>query len=219
MSSVKVVAVGDGTVGKTSTLMSYSSNRFPHDYTPTVFDNVSQNTHTSHLTPHTSHLTSFDSLSTSHDQYQANLLVDGRPVSMCLWDTAGQGDYDRLRPLSYRNTDCFLLMFSVINPESFFNITNKWVIELNLYCPQAPIVLVGTQIDMRGKVQENGRDKARMVTSLVQGEQLAKEIGAVKYVECSAMTQEGLKQVFELAVRAALKQRLVTEPKGCCTIL
>lgn len=52
-------------------------------------------------------------------------MVDGRPISLGLWDTAGQEDYDRLRPLSYPQTDVFLICFSIVSPPSFDNVKAK----------------------------------------------------------------------------------------------
>ena len=66
---------------------------------------------------------------------------------MVLWDTAGQEDYERLRPLSYSDTDVLLMCYSVDNPDSFINITDKWAPELRYYCPHIPIILVGKYIN------------------------------------------------------------------------
>lgn len=113
--------------------------------------------------------------------------------------STGQEDYDRLRPLSYPQTDVFLVCFSVTSPASFENVKEKWFPEVHHHCPGVPCLIVGTQIDLRDDSQvleKLQRQKQRPITS-EQGERLARELGAVKYVECSALTQKGLKNVFD----------------------
>lgn len=85
------------------------------------------------------------------------------------------------------------------SPASFENVKEKWFPEVHHHCPGVPCLIVGTQIDLRDDpqvIEKLSRQKQRPVTS-EQGERLARELGAVKYVECSALTQKGLKNVFD----------------------
>ena len=126
-------------------------------------------------------------------------MIGDDPYTLGLFDTAGQEDYDRLRPLSYPQTDVFLVCFSVTSPASFENVKEKWFPEVHHHCPGVPCLIVGTQIDLRDDPQvleKLQRQKQRPVAP-EQGERLARELGAVKYVECSALTQKGLKNVFD----------------------
>ncbi|XP_022332035.2 cell division control protein 42 homolog [Crassostrea virginica] len=174
---VKCVLVGDGAVGKTSLVVSYTTNGYPTEYTPTAFDNFS-----------------------------VEVKVDQTPVHLQLCDTAGQDDFDSLRPLCYPGTDVFLLCFSVVTPTSFHNVAEKWVPEIRKHCPKAPIVLVGTQCDLRNDVKvliELAHYKEEPVPA-EDAERLAESIGAT-YMECSALTQKNLKEVFDTALLSALR--------------
>ena len=68
-----------------------------------------------------------------------------------LWDTAGQENFDKIRILSYENTKCFIVCFSVVDGVSFSNVKNLWVEEVRQHQPSAKILLVGTKSDLRGK--------------------------------------------------------------------
>eukprot|EP01083_Nonionella_stella_P176817 619659_1 len=184
MQNVKCVIVGDGAVGKTCLLISYTTNAFPGDYIPTVFDD-----------------------------YSANVMVDGKPVQLGLWDTAGQSDYDRLRPLAYPQTDIFLVCYSVISKASFENIKSKWIPEITKHCQEAAFIIVGTKTDLRH--DEQIKAKMDKLYTKKEGIQLAKEVNAHSYMECSALTQDGLKDLFNETIRAALTKHTHKKEKRC----
>jgi len=178
-SKVKCVLVGDGTVGKTSLIVSYTTSGFPAEYVPTAYD-----------------------------KYNVLVTVNREPVQLQLCDTAGQDDFDRLRPLSYPGVDVFLLCFSIVNPMSFLNVKEKWFPELQSNEPGVPIVLVGTQLDLRNDVRvlvELAGYGERPVSE-DEGRSAAADIGAMAYIECSALTQKNLKEVFDSALTAAFSR-------------
>lgn len=189
---IKLVVVGDSAVGKTCLLISYATDKFPDDYVPTVFEN-----------------------------YTAQMDLEGEPILLHLWDTAGQEDYDRLRPLSYPQTDVFLICFSIISPASFENVKAKWHPEIQHHNPNTPIILVGTKLDLREDKEtiERLAEKRLAPITYQQGMNMMKEIKAVKYLECSALTQKGLKTVFDEAIRAVIAPKDTKKKKSGCTLL
>jgi len=186
----KLVIVGDGACGKTCLLIVFSKDQFPEVYVPTVFEN-----------------------------YVADIEVDGKQVELALWDTAGQEDYDRLRPLSYPDTDVILMCFSIDSPDSLENIPEKWTPEVKHFCPNVPIILVGNKKDLRNDpntIKELGKMKQEPVKP-EEGRAMAEKINAFAYLECSAKSKEGVREVFETATRAALQVK--KRKKKPCSIL
>jgi len=186
----KLVIVGDGACGKTCLLIVFSKDQFPEVYVPTVFEN-----------------------------YVADIEVDGKQVELALWDTAGQEDYDRLRPLSYPDTDVILMCFSIDSPDSLENIPEKWTPEVRHFCPNVPSILVGNKRDLRndaGTIHELAKMKQEPVTN-DHARTISEKIGAFAYLECSAKTKDGVWEVFETATRAALQVK--KKKKGLCCLL
>ena len=140
---------------------------------------------------------------------------------MGLWDTAGQDDYDRLRPLSYPDTDVFLICFSLVNPNSFANVADKWHPEISHHAPGVPKILVGTKLDLRDNTVEVEKLRARKQApvSAAQGEFMRKKVGAMSYKECSALTQQGLKDIFDEAIKVVLFPESQSKKKSKCTLL
>ena len=149
-------------------------------------------------------------------------MVDNKPIQLGLWDTAGQEDYDRLRPLSYPQTDVFLLCFAVTSPESFQNIHKKWHPEIQSHAPNVPFVIVGTKVDLRSNDQTLKLldQRSQKPVTYEEGQELADQLKAYKYVECSALTQEGLKAVFDCAIRCVREseKKPKKKPYRRCTI-
>ncbi|TWW72198.1 rho-related GTP-binding protein RhoV-like [Takifugu flavidus] len=174
--------VGDGAVGKTSMVISYIFNGYNSDYRQTAFDVFTGLVH-----------------------------VNGVPTRIKLIDSAGQEEFGHLRSLCYAHVDVFILCFSLVNPVSFQNIASKWILQIRGGNRTAPIILVGTQSDLCQNVDilillaQRG---TKPVTES-QARRLARRIRASDYLECSALTQHNLKDVFDSAVSAAIKRKEV----------
>ncbi|CAG8832995.1 12582_t:CDS:2, partial [Gigaspora margarita] len=159
----------------TDFLVTYITGRCPETFVPTVFEN-----------------------------YSKNVIIGGEPCCLSLWDTSGNEDFDRLRPLSYDQTDVFLICFSVVSPDSFDNLKEKWFPEMQHFCPGIPFLIIGTKIDLRDdplEIRWLSRYDQRPITS-EEGRKLAQKLGAIKYVECSARTQRSVENVFDETISA-----------------
>ncbi|KAI1825683.1 Rho type small GTPase [Xylaria intraflava] len=231
----KLVIVGDGACGKTCLLIVFSKGTFPEvslrhfslhlDAPPSQERPPASYQRDPFPRPPTHHTANFlvprVYVPTVFENYVADVEVDGKHVELALWDTAGQEDYDRLRPLSYPDSHVILICFAIDSPDSLDNVQEKWISEVLHFCQGLPIILVGCKKDLRydPKTIEELRKTSQKPVSPEEGEDIRKKIGAYKYLECSAKTNEGVKEVFEHATRAALLSRSRPKKGPRCLIL
>ena len=187
--TLNIVTVGDGDTGKTCLLMSFKGERFPTKYIPTVFET-----------------------------YTHDLHIEGVDIEVGLWDTAGQEGYDRLRPLAYPKCDCFVICYAIDNPDSLSNVREKWLPELERYSPHVPRILVATKKDIRRRTLAimdflNG-NKAHKIVSYEEGLCMAASIGATRFIETSALLNDGVREAFEETSRVALEAKKRKKEKG-----
>ncbi|KAK8885722.1 hypothetical protein M9Y10_041174 [Tritrichomonas musculus] len=165
---IRIVAIGDGAVGKTCMLLVFKGDPFPEDYEPTIFEN-------------------FHEIRT----------FQGKQYNLHLWDTAGQEEYDRLRPMSYAKCDVALICFALDNPDSLKSVTSQWILEIREYCPKAPVILIGTKSDLWNPDEEGAITQSQI-------DDVAKQINAFKTINCSARNNENICDIFDLAIGAYL---------------
>ncbi|XP_010875870.1 rho-related GTP-binding protein RhoF [Esox lucius] len=192
---LKIVIVGDGGCGKTSLLMVYAKGDFPEKYAPSVFE-----------------------------KYVTTVTYGGKEIRLNLYDTAGQDDYDRLRPLSYQNANLVLICYDVTNPTSFENVLIKWYPEVNHFCRDVPVILIGCKTDLRKDKERTRKLKAmdQAPITYTQGEETRQHMSSELYLECSAKYRENVEDIFREATKKALafsrKARHRTKKKHCVVL-
>ncbi len=200
-------------------ISTYFNGKFPLEYIPTV-----------------------------HEQHEIEfLVVDKKVVGLNIFDTAGQEEYDRLRSLLYPDMDIAIVVFSLAEKDSELkssleNVKTKWVPEIKHFRSDVPFVLVGTKKDLRDQFilnpskvpeiksitrKEKGEELKKSsqkskshLNDFAVGQRFADSVGASKYMECSALTLSGLKDVFDEVCRIAISQKKAKKPWfRKCTIL
>lgn len=170
LSQIKISLVGDSGVGKTSMLIAYTTNFFPVGNPPAGFNSYTQ-----------------------------NLLYEGSPTLLELADTPGSEDHDRLRPLSYPDSDVAAIGFAIDRRSSFDAVSERWLPEIRQHLPSVPWVLVGMKADLR---DQSDMAHAPEISS-TEAAALAQALGAFAYIENSALTQHNLAESFQTMIRAA----------------
>ena len=188
----KMVIVGDSFCGKTCLCYMFVTDRFPEEEVPTIFDGG----------------------------YVGTINVGEKTVELAFWDTVGDEKYDRLRPVSYQFTDVILMCFCIDTPDSLANVLKKWTPEVRHFCPNVPIILVGNKKDLRND-ENTKRELSKMKQEPVKSEDgslMCERIKAYTYLECSAKTKEGVRNVFTTAARAALVTNEKRNKRKCCIV-
>ena len=203
---IKCVVVGDGGVGKTKLICAQALGQ--------SIQPEPKRTHMHCI--HGSHKPSVFAIDkyykSAEIQARSNMVVDGVPVALRLWDTFG--DHQKNRRFAYQNSHVVALCFAVNCPDSLESVNHFWYNEIKNFCPRTPIVLVGTKSDCRQDQpaeeakplkRTNFSQKIRECTIVTprMGRQIAQEIGA-SYYECSVLSMSGLQDVFLNVIRAAL---------------
>jgi len=152
---------------------------------------------------------------TVFDTYVHTVQVDGKTVELALWDTAGQEEYELIRIHSYSGANVILISFAIDTTDSLENVTSEWIEEVNKECPNVPIILVGLKKDLRPQEMQPNDN---LFVHPREAEIVKSNIGARDYIECSALTGEGVQKVFDIATRAGLIQKQKHSSK-CCIIL
>ncbi|KAK7088511.1 rho-related GTP-binding protein RhoC-like [Littorina saxatilis] len=177
--SRKLTVVGDGACGKTSLLLRISRDVFDDDsYDPTAYE-----------------------------KDVVDVFAGNRKIEMVLQDCAGQETFDRLRPVVYAETDVILICFSLDNPDSLFNVENSWIQEVQFYCPDVPIILVGNKKDLRDSGPNGLTSTGQKFVTSQEGKDVAKRIQAKGYFECSAKDGENCKKLLGASVRYSTMHR------------
>jgi small GTP-binding protein len=167
MTTLKLVILGDRGIGKTSMHITVTTGSYPEEYVPTIFDN-----------------------------YELHTTVEGTSYDVALWDFAGAEDYAPIRPLSYPDTDVFMLCFGIDSEASLSNIQSVYIPEIRK-ASQAPFIVIGTKLDLRD-ANESG------LVSYEQGLEASKLYGAARYCECSSKTGKNLLETYVTAIEVAI---------------
>jgi len=167
--SIKAVLVGDGACGKTTLLITATTGQFS------------------------------TTLESEGPKFETKVRVGGKDRPLDFYDTFGQDENQRQRIAIYPETDVFIVAFSIVSPYSFEHVREKWYPEIHRHSPDVPIILVGTKADLRNDEDALERLSSRKLApiSFHDGNEMKKEIGAVSYVECSAVDGAGLCELLQ----------------------
>lgn len=181
-SPIKCMVIGNSDAGKTTLIRTYIDKKFFLCPTPTSY----------------------------HEYKSKATATDGSKLRLKICDTSGLEMFDSTTRVNYDDTDVFVICFSVTNPGYFGYIRHRWLPYIREYYPKVPLILVGTKVDLREDADYKDLWSFTPLTAN-QGRRLAFEIGAVEYLECSAVTRFGVSVVFDIAATCGQHFRKFTK--------
>ncbi|KAG8813132.1 GTP-binding protein Rho1 [Serendipita sp. 411] len=147
---------------------------------------------------------------------KTDVSVFGRSVVLNIWDFHLQDGFNIRYSDKMRDTVVAIICFGIDSGSSLLTAEHKWADEVKEYTT-APIILVGCKSDTRQALE--GIQGRKKVVSTEEGKALAERIGAEIYLECSAVTGEGIDEVFyhaaRLSLRPAPKLKTKESKDGC----
>jgi small GTP-binding protein len=156
----KVIFLGDAAVGKTSIVAKHVTSTFRENYIPSLGANVNSR------------------------QYS----VEGKDVTLMIWDIAAQEQFSRVRQQYYQGVRAAFIVYDVTRPRTFENVVS-WHDDLTaIVRKKIPMILIGNKADLPAVVHS------------ASGKRLADDIGA-DFIETSAKTGENIEKVFDKVVR------------------
>lgn len=185
---IKCVVLGDSNVGKTSMLINYATNRFPSVCVPSVFDNFA------------------GSLTCGRKKYNLQII-----------DTM-EGEGEDSRRKCYLGTDCFIVCFSIVQPESFTHLQTRWIPEiLNFTGHETPIIVVGTHADLRDEdeVVRHLELKGQKPTTTREATARSRSLGAAHYIECSPVMKKRMRKTINDALQSVFYPKDNYKNTGC----
>lgn len=176
---IKLLALGDSGVGKTTFLYRYTDGKFAEEFISTVGIDFREKRVVYHA-----------------KNQDGTKQTRGQRVHLQLWDTAGQERFRSLTTAFFRDAMGFLLMFDLTHEESFVNV-RSWLSQLHThaYCEDPTIILIGNKSDL---------EKERQV-----GEQAARDLAdtlGIKYFETSAKTGENVTDAVDALLEQVMEQ-------------
>ncbi len=168
----KVCLIGDGYVGKTSIRREYLKEGFKRSYIPTL----------------------------GVDFAQKQLLFEGNPTNLVIWDIAGQVAFQNLRRRYYEGSSGIILVYAV-NDRTSFDSASKWLVEAHGFMNQLPpLMIVGNKTDLRHNLPPG--EAITTEEGKAFAEKIAEKLGTrAVFIETSAKTGNNIDETFEVLTR------------------